>query len=275
MALPAPPAPLSEQLGKSASHFTMDKKIPYVLLERINVDSQKAVEHGIRRIAVATRRPIVLVEKLPIAITDGLSQSGDSRGQARKSPKRPLSPSPSRRASPDTPTKRAHLAREGPRKHPHMRLWTGPKSKGKDQVKSSKENGTSQYYPHTSLWEDQAPQPSLQSAISSAKNANLSVLLGVRSRGIPIVELERLQGVPAYKLSDASSQASLTTSDRPPAIDELIFEDTESECSDLEFPKASRRRNTSQSPRKVAPVKYQETESSDDNWSVSSLRLWR
>ncbi|KAH7962620.1 hypothetical protein HPB52_017196 [Rhipicephalus sanguineus] len=104
---------------------------------------------------------------------------------------------------------------------------------------------------------------------------SLSVLLGVRSRGIPIVELERLQDVPVYDHDDVSSPATVATSDKLPDSEELSSEDTESESGILKFPKGSRRRNTSQSPRKVAPVKYQETESSDDNWSVSSLRLWR
>lgn len=259
----------------SAPHFTMDKA-PYVLLQRINADLQRAFEHGIQRIPLAKRRPIVVVEKLPIAVTDGQDQKNAHRPrQARKSSKRPLSPAPSRRTGSDTPSKRVHFDDEGSRKYPHMRLWTGPKSSGRQQVECSKENGTSQYYSRKSLWEDRAPRPSIQSAVSSVQCANLSVLLGVRSRGIPIVELERLQDVPVYDHDNVSSPATVATSDKLPDSEELSSEDTESESGILKFPKGSRRRNTSQSPRKVAPVKYQETESSDDNWSVSSLRLWR
>ncbi|KAL1416043.1 hypothetical protein MTO96_028381 [Rhipicephalus appendiculatus] len=180
-------------------------KAPYVLLERINADSQRALEHGIQRIPLAKRRPIVVVEKLPNAVIDGMDQkNADRPRQARKSPKRPLSPAPSRRTDSDSPSKRVHFGNEGSLKYPHMRLWTGPKSSGRQQVESSKEN--------------------------------LSVLLGVRSRGIPIVELERLQDVPIYDHDDTSSQAPVAASDQLP--------DT---------------------PRKIAPVKYQETESSDDN----------
>uniref|UniRef100_A0A224YFV7 Uncharacterized protein n=1 Tax=Rhipicephalus zambeziensis TaxID=60191 RepID=A0A224YFV7_9ACAR len=202
-------------------------------------------------------------------------KSADRPRQARKSPKRPLSPAPSRRTESDSPSKRVHFGNEGSLKYPHMRLWTGPKSSGRQQVESSKENGTSQYYSDKSLWEDSIPLPSVQAAVSSAKCANLSVLLGVRSRGIPIVELERLQDVPVYDHDDASSQAAVAASDQLPDSVELSSEDTESECNGLKFPKGSRRRSASHSPRKIAPVKYQETESSDDNWSVSSLRLWR
>ncbi|KAH7977912.1 hypothetical protein HPB49_003939 [Dermacentor silvarum] len=53
-------------------------KTPYVLLERINADSQRAFEHGLQQIPIAKRRPIVLVEKLPVAVTNGLRQSGDN-----------------------------------------------------------------------------------------------------------------------------------------------------------------------------------------------------
>ncbi|XP_049516404.1 uncharacterized protein LOC119437342 isoform X3 [Dermacentor silvarum] len=167
---------------------------PYVLLERINADSQRAFEHGLQQIPIAQRRPIVLVEKLPLAVTYGLRQSGDNpSGQpARKIPKRKLSPGPSGRPCPDTPSKHVCCSTKCSRKYPRMRLWTGPKSNGRQKTGSAKENGTSQYYSHKSLWEDQA-QSSVQSAISSVKSANLAVLLGVRSRGVPVVKLERLQ----------------------------------------------------------------------------------
>ncbi|KAH7966819.1 hypothetical protein HPB49_019744 [Dermacentor silvarum] len=242
-------------------------KTPYVLLERINADSQRAFEHGLQRIPIAKRRPIVLVEKLPVAVTYGLRQSGDNpSGQpARKIPKRKLSPGPSRRPCPDTPSKRVCFSDKGSRKYPHMRLWTGPKSNATQKTGSAKENGTSQYYSHKSLWEDEA-QSSVQSAISSVKSANLAVLLGVRSRGVPIVELERLQTVTVYKHCDMPFQDTVTADSQPPGNKELSSEDSDTECDLPEFSKASRKRKTSHSPRKMAAVGYQETESSDDNW---------
>ncbi|XP_065281582.2 DNA (cytosine-5)-methyltransferase PliMCI-like isoform X1 [Dermacentor albipictus] len=239
-------------------------KTPYVPLERIKVDSQPVFEHGLQRIPIAKRRPIVLVEKLPVAVTHGLQQSGESpSGQSgRKVLKRKVSPGPSRRPCPDTPSKRACFSNQGSRKYPHMRLWTGPKSNGRQ--KSAKENGTSQYYSCKSLWEDQA-ESSVQSAISSVKSANLSVLLGVRSRGIPIVELERLQNVTVYKHCDMPSQDTVTADCQPRGNEEPSSEDSEPESDLPKFSKPSRRKKTSKSPRKIAAVGYQETESSDDN----------
>ncbi|XP_037571495.1 uncharacterized protein LOC119453521 [Dermacentor silvarum] len=140
-------------------------KTPYVLLERINAYSQRAFEHGLQQIPIAKRRPIVLVEKLPVAVANGLRPSGDnpSGEPARKIPKRKLSPGPSRRPCPDTPSKRVCSSTKGSRKYPQMRLWTGPKGSAKKKQKKG-----------------------------SAKK-NLAVLLGVRSRGVPVVKLERLQ----------------------------------------------------------------------------------
>nr|XP_037285685.1 DNA (cytosine-5)-methyltransferase 1-like [Rhipicephalus microplus] len=247
----------------------MDKS-PYVLLERINVDSQLALERGIQSIPLAKRKPIVVVEKLPNAVIDGMDQkNADRPRQARKSSKRPLSPAPLRRIDSDSPSKRVHFGGEGSRKYPHMRLWTGTKSSGKQQGECSKENGTSQYYSQKSSWEDNTPVPSTQPAVSSAKCATPSVVLGVHGKGIPIVVLQRLEDVVVSECHE-SSRASVAVSDQLSESEELSSEDTEPECGGgLEFPKGGRRRSASHSAshslRKRTPAKYQETESSDDN----------
>ncbi|KAL3256830.1 hypothetical protein MRX96_017118 [Rhipicephalus microplus] len=219
----------------------MDKS-PYVLLERINVDSQLALERGIQSIPLAKRKPIVVVEKLPNAVIDGMDQkNADRPRQARKSSKRPLSPAPPRRIDSGSPSKRVHFGGEGSRKYPHMRLWTGNKNSGKQQGERSKENGTSQYYSQKSSWEDNTPVPSTRA----------SSLIGQMCH--PVC------GPWRARQSDQLSES-----------EELSSEDTEPECGGgLEFPKGGRRRSASHSAshslRKRTPAKYQETESSDDN----------
>lgn len=210
----------------------MDKD-PYVKLERLTVGLKRSFDGDFKRVSITKRSPVVVLEKLPINIFSGVPEDGEhaSRHQEETAPKRQRLRGP-QLASPETPTKHANFSNKSPR---------------------------------------QLPQMSLIGSTPKAAKENLSVLLGVRSKGVPIVELERLEDIHSM----AHIQATASTSGQNPDVPNNAEDESDSSSSVLLPLRARRRKKASLSPRKAAPVRYRETDSSDDNWSVSSLRLWR
>lgn len=234
-------------------------------LERLTADVKRSFEGSIERILFANRVPVVVLEKLPINVLCGIPEKGEHADRRQeRSPKRNLSPGPSEPACPETPTKRARTSDQSPRKLPRMSLIGS-------SLKDAKENTEYQSLPEV------ANASSCESASGHdgrAQTQILSVLLGVRSKGVPIVELQRLKDFSADIHFGSPARATVTTSDQEPNPGNAVDTESDVSCSLRPPPRASRRK-VGKSPRKPVPVVYRETDSSDDNWSVSSLRLWR
>lgn len=228
-------------------------KTPYVLLERLNIRPPR--DHA-QRIPLADRNPVVLLQRLQFGPPEENGEEGGENGSREMSP--PPIPSTSQDGGQDSPRDGRKRSQTPPPATPSSSSGTPSKRVRFDSTGSGGLSARRQLW--TRLQHDSVA-PILKPKLSAAKE-NLSVLLGVKSsRGVPIVSLERLK-LGKGLLAGASAGHSPTASG--------YNEDSDVE----EEPFSSKNGEASRSRRRAAAsCSYQQMDSSDDNWSVLSLRI--